>query len=112
MTGLQTQAPALADGRKHQDALHPREALPDADPRASTERKVRKLRSSFGDFRPPAFGIEFFGLRKPPRIAMHHPRTHEEDRPGGDEVIANGIVLLGPASNSPRRRIQPQRLRE
>src|SRR5215472_15615699 len=58
LAGKQPQLPVAGDRRDQQDAFHPREGLADADPRAASKRKIRKLRTRVSRFLGPAFGVE------------------------------------------------------
>ena len=57
----ESEPPSLRDGRKDQNAFHPRKALSDTDARTSVERKVSEFRTVLLGFRGEALGIKTLG---------------------------------------------------
>src|SRR6266508_4611671 len=81
------QAPRLCQRGQYENALHPREALADADSRSAAERKICELR-------PRGVGressrIEAIRIRPVARIAMHHILRHDGDGAARNRVAAD-----------------------
>src|SRR5256885_10251939 len=80
LTANVAEAPALRERREHEDPLHPREALADAQPRAAAEREVRIARARRLRLRREALRDEALGLGEEPRVAVHERLADEDDR--------------------------------
>src|SRR2546423_1575615 len=106
MAGDQSHLPALRERGQHQHALRPSESLADANARSAAEREIRKLGALFGRFGSPAIRMKTLRFRPPSRVAMHHPRAHQQNRLGWDVVITDRILLAGATSNGPGGRIE------
>src|SRR5437870_13112797 len=87
----EAQLPLLRDRRDDEHELHPGERVADALARPAAERDVRELRQRRLEFGGPAIVVEAIRLREETRIAVHHPRAHEEDRARRREILADRI---------------------
>ena len=103
-------APSPGQRREHQDPLHPREGLADADARAATEGEVGKLRPAFLPLGQPAIGVEPIRIGKKPRVAVQQVLREEHDRPFRDQVPADLHVVYRAPADAPGRWIEPHRL--
>src|ERR1700730_5246512 len=100
----------LRDGCEQKRGFHHREAGPDTDARAAAKRKIRKTRQLRCRFLAPTIRMKTIGFAEPSRVALGHPLTQDDIRPGGQEIVAGLKWFLSPAENPPRRRVEAQRL--
>src|SRR5438132_1171836 len=83
----------------------------DAEPRSAAKRKIRELRARSARFRRPSFGIKTEGIRKVTHIVVHDVLADDHDRPCGDGVRSDLVIIESPAAHDPCRRVQAHSFR-
>src|SRR6478672_10692534 len=110
MSGHTPEAITACQRAEHQLSLDHRELIADALARSRTERQVHKLRAGSASGGREPLWRELLRLVPVRWQAVHHERNDEDQPAAGKVVAANLVRSYCLPRETPRRRVQPQRL--